>query len=155
MSTFNTFHEVSDDEVRAIIRSSSITTCQTDPLPSTVLKESLNELLPVMTTIINHSLTSGLFPSCLRHAFIKPLLKSAKLDVDDLASFRPVSNLPYLGKLIERAAVNQIKEYLHDGNLYPTMQSAYRQNHSTETATLHIQTNLLCALDCRGEALLV
>ena len=90
-STFSTFREVSEDEVRVIIRSSPITTCQTDPLPSTIFRESLNELLPVITMIINRSLTGGLFPSCLKHALIKPLLKSVKLNVDDFASYRPIS----------------------------------------------------------------
>ena len=51
--------------------------------------------------------------------------------------------------------MNQLNEYLQDEDLYSAMQSAYRQNHSTETATLHIQNNLLCTLDRKREAMLV
>lgn len=78
-----------------------------------------------------------------------------KLDVEDLANYRPISNLPYLGKLIERTVVNQLQQHLHNNNLYPTMQSAYRRHHSTETALMYVQNHLLHALDNRKEALLV
>ena len=47
-----------------------------------------------------------------------------------------MSNLSFLSKLIERAAFNQIPGRLVSNNLYPVAQSAYRRNHSTETALL-------------------
>ena len=67
----------------------------------------------------------------------------------------PISNLPFLGKVIERVAISQLQSYLSDNNLHSRMQSAYRQNHSTETAILRVQNDILSALGQRQEAILV
>ena len=49
-----------------------------------------------------------------------------------------MSNLSFVSKLIGRAAFNQIHGHLVRNNLYPVAQSAYRRNHSTETALLKV-----------------
>jgi hypothetical protein len=93
-------------------------------------------MLPVLTEIINLSLEQGLVPSVLKRALVKPLLKESGLDPENLKNFRPVSNLSYLSKLIERVAAKRLLEHMNDHNLHETFQSAYKQFHSTETALL-------------------
>ena len=66
-----------------------------------------------------------------------------------------MSNLPYLGKLIERVVVQQLKEYRTENNLFEKCQSAYREFHSTETALLKITNDLLLAMDTKQCGLLV
>jgi len=66
-----------------------------------------------------------------------------------LKNFRPVSNLPYLGKLIEKVAVNQMESHLTENDLHEPLQSAYRANHSTETALLKVSNDILLELDKR------
>ena len=62
-------------------------------------------------------------------------------------NFRPVSNLAYLGKLIERAACNQIVEYTSVTGKNEDFQAAYRIRNSTETAILKVQTDIWETID--------
>ena len=88
----------------------------------------------------------GKFPDNLKEAILWPLLK--KLGLDHLPQdYRPVLNLPYLGKLIESCVSDQLVHHTKStGNVEP-FQSAYRANHSTETALLKVKANLLDAMD--------
>ena len=67
----------------------------------------------------------------------------------DLAftNFRPISNLQFVSKLVERAAADQLQCHLVKNNLFPTFQSAYCPNHSTETALLKIKNDILMNVD--------
>jgi len=58
------------------------------------------------------------------------------LDVDDVRSYRLISNLPVLSKLLERLVSRQLLDYITPEGLMPALQSAYRRFHSTETAVL-------------------
>jgi len=82
------------------------------------------------------------------------LAKKPTLPCGDLASYRPISNLPFLFKLLERVVSVQFTEYLSSTGLLPVHQSAYRKFHSTETALLKVVTDLIEAIDAGDHALL-
>ena len=90
-----------------------------------------------------------------KHARIIPLLRKSNLDANILSNYRPISNLPFIGKIIERIAIQQLQTYLSENNLHARMQSAYRSFHSVETALLKVQNDILRALDKHQEALLL
>ena len=73
--------------------------------------------------------------------------QKADMDLADVKSYRPISNLSVISKLLERLIAKQLVSYLKDNNLLPDLQSAYKPHHSTETAVLKVMTDILLALD--------
>ena len=102
-----------------------------------------------ITKIINLSLKSAQVPSCYKVASVIPLLKKIFLDPEVLKNLRPVSTLPFVSKTLEKVAGKQLQSHKQKDKLNEKMQSAYREGHSTETALLRIQNDLLQAMDKR------
>ena len=96
---------------------------------------------------INNSLESGVFSYQCKHAIIRPLLKKQGLDADDLQNYRPVSNLQFISKVLEKVVDQQIDEHLNTHSLNDPLQSAYRKNHSTETATIKLCNDIISGMD--------
>lgn len=152
---FTSFSVVTEEDVRKIISTSVIKTCPLDPIPSSLLKDCLDPLLPTITRAVNTSLSLGEMPQELKVARVVPLLKKSGLDTEELKHYRPISNLKFLFKTVEKVASSQLNAYLDKNKLHAPMQSAYRKHHSTETAMLRIQNDLLCAVDHHKEAVLI
>lgn len=104
--------------------------------------------------MFNNSFVIGRFPSKWKHAIVKPLLKKAGAEESSPANFRPVSNLTFISKVLERIANHQLIGYLSASHLLPRLQSAYRRGHSTETALLKVFSDLVNAIDSGQLALL-
>ena len=75
------------------------------------------------------------------------LLKKPSLDPDSLQNYRPVSNLPFLFKVLERVVFSRLSEYFHDNNLFDPFQSAYRSHHSVETLLVNASNRILQEMD--------
>ena len=153
--SFEQFNVVSEADIRKIISSSPTKSCALDPIPTWLLKQCQDQLAPVLTTIVNASLSCAEFPTELKKALLTPLIKKIILDCEIFKNYRPVSNLSFNSKLVERVVCVQLVEHLKTNNLYEIFQSAYRQLHSTETALLRVQNDLPQAVDNEGGAILV
>ena len=88
-----------------------------------------------------------MLPDAEKHAIVTPILKKADLDPDNIKSYRPISYLSFVSKLIERLVSHRLTSNLSQHNLLPTLQSANRQNHSTETAILKVVADALDTAD--------
>ena len=69
------------------------------------------------------------------------------LDHNDLNNYRPVSNLCFIDKILERLVLSQVSSYLNSHNLYNNCQSAYRPGNSTETALLKVANDLFLSIN--------
>ena len=141
------FKTVTTDEVYRKIGKLAGKSCVLDPLPALSQKKRLNELLPVLTQIMNLSLTSACVPSDTKIAVLKLLLKKPSLDCELFPNFRPVSDLKFISKVIEKEVARQLTEYLERTNQAVVFQSAYKKHHSTEIALFRVQNDILCAID--------
>ena len=150
---FIEFSLLSEEGIRSLVRDMSQKQCDLDPLPTMLVTKLLPELAPIIKGVVNKSLSSGEFPTALKTALIRPSFKQD--DKNDLKNYRPVSNLPFLSKIVEKAVAMQLTEYLETNKLLPSIQSAYRKGHSVETATAKILDDLLVITDKKSKAVLL
>ena len=148
---FNTY---SVEDIRKLVSRSSKKSGQLDPMPTNLVVGMSDMLLPIITNVVNSSLSLAHFPSDWKTALVDPRLKKTKQGTS-LSNLRPVSNLQYLSKLVERAVYDQTTDHVTQSGLYLILQSAYRLGHSTETALLKIQNDILAAMDNQRVTLLV
>ena len=150
-SKLHSYKPATTSEITSIIKKS----CPLDPIPTRLLNDVLSVLSPIITQIVNASLQSGIFPSELKSAIVRPLLKKQSLDCEILKNYRPVSNLSFLSKVIEKVVASRLVDHMTENNLMDPMQSAYRKGHSTETALLRLHNDVVSAVDRRCGVCLV
>ena len=149
------FTVVTEGQLSSLVCSSKIKSCALDPVPAHVLKECLSVLLPALTKIVNLSIKSALVPDCFKLALLNPLLKKPRLDFEIYANFRPISNLIFISKLTEKVVASQLVDYIMRNDLDEIFQSAYKQFHSTETALVRVNNDILVALDNHQSVILL
>ena len=80
---FDIFSTVSEIDILEIVKSMPTKSCSLDPIPTSLLKQYLPELIPVITHIVNRSLCEGKVPDVSKHAIVCPLLKKSGLDPNE------------------------------------------------------------------------
>ena len=113
-----------------------------DPAPTTILMKNIDVLYPIILKTVNSIISQSEFPKALKHAVITPILKNPKLDPEKYNNFRPVSSLPFLSKVGEKAIYDQLTVHLESNCLYSKFQSAYRKHHSCESALTKLVNDL-------------
>ncbi len=106
----------------------------------------LPEVIDPLLAIINSSLSLGYVPKTFKLGVIKPLIKKTQLDPKDLVNYRPISNLPFLTKILEKVASSQLYSFIEKNYICEDFQSGFRPSHNTFTfshfADAFIQSDL-------------
>ena len=97
----------------------------------------------ISTSIINGFLAQGTCPNFFKQAHVTPILKKSSLDKEVFKNYKPVSNLNFISKILERVVAAQLQTHLDEASLMTAFQSAYRKHHSTESALLNIHNDIL------------
>ena len=105
-------------EMRHVILKAPSISCEVDPLPSWLLKECVDELSPIVTSIVNASLNHAIVLLSLKTDLIRPLLKKPGLDKEALKNYPPVSNLSFISKVLEKVVAKRLDNQMLDNNLY-------------------------------------
>ena len=126
-----------------------------DTITGPLLKCNVNTLAPVLTRVVNSSIATSSVPCVMKHAVVTPLLKKTGLDPEKMTNYRPISNLSFVSKLLEKHVATQVRQHLEENGLFDVFQSAYRPAHSCETALVRIQDDILQSLDNRKSTILV
>jgi len=147
------FRPLTTDDVVAAVRLLPDTQCTSDPLPTRLLKNNVDVFTPFLAELYNRYLPTGMVPAAFKAAYVTPLLKKADVDPADMKSYRPISSLSVLSKLLERLVARQLLEYLNAERLLPDLQSAYRAYHSTDCG-IKVLADILRVLDTGNVAVL-
>ena len=145
----NKFAEVDENEVILAIEKLPNKHCSLDPIPTCFLRKISRLISPFLTNVFKNSFSVGFVPDLLKLAHISLLLKKPSLDTNDVSSYRPISNLSVLNKLLERLVLARLSNYLTENKFFLSLQSAYHRHHSTETAISKIYLDILKAAEKR------
>ena len=145
---------MTENKVSVVIASLKSKSCELDTIPTTILKKMLLDVIPLITKIVNISLTDGCFCRDWKTAVVRPLLKHLGLHLI-LSNYRPVSNLTFVSKIIECCMLLQLSQHCNNYDLQPGYQSANREHYSCETAVLKVSKDILWAMENQAVTSLV
>jgi hypothetical protein len=149
------FTPVTPAEVYTLITSMTFKLSPIDSFPSSIIKPCANSFSIIISNIANLSFSTGRFPLCYKTARITPILKKPNLNPDDPSSYRPISNLNTISKMLERLALARLSPLIVSSPNFNHLQSAYRKFHSTETCLLKTLSDVYSSIDGGASALIV
>ena len=120
------FRPITLDETKKLILSAAPKSCKLDPISTKLLRNHIYVLAPTIQKIINILITNGTISTNMKEALFGPLLKKLNMDLHQFKKFRPVSNLSFVSKLVERAVCDQILEHVMKTGKLEDLQSVYR-----------------------------
>ena len=153
-AVLSSWDPIQPDALRKLILDSSSKSCELDLLPPFLVKEFIDELTPFLLLLCNSSLTQGCVPALHKRAVVFPSIKRQGLDPSSPANYRPISNLSFLSKLLEKCVSVQLVHYLDLHSLLPPLQSGFRKFHSTESLMVSLLAEVFRAVDCGHVTLL-
>ena len=145
---FLDFTPVTLPEIKTILSQMNITTCPLDPFPTSILIDS-DVWLDWLVYIVNMSLSTGIFP------IVTPLLKKPTLDCTSFKNLRPVSNIAFMSKVIEKVIAFQLHSHMTRHNMFEESQLAHKAHHSTETTLVKEFNDIMLNVDSGSGSFLI
>ena len=131
-ATLSDFTPTTNDEVQQLLSKMNKTTCKLDPFCTSIIMQHSPYFI---LHIINLCLSSSNFPTRFKSAVVKPLIKKPTLDCEAFKNDRPISNLPFLSKLIEKVIAERLVSHMQDNGM-------------VENFSLHIKLIIVQRLHC-------
>ena len=141
------FTPTTTSEVRSILLKSTNASCDIDPFPTRLLKHYIDDIIVPITAIINLSMREGVVPPAFKQAIVTSLIKKKTHCRNEFKNYRPISNLSFLSKMLEKLVAKRLNAHIEEQLLSNHVQSAYKRFHSTETALLKIHNYIICNMD--------
>ena len=155
LTTLDVFEPTTLEELEQIALEMEIKTSHDDPLPAPLLKSSLSTLLPYIEQLVNLSLSTGNIDGLLKESVINPILKKVYLDKNNKKNYRPIVNLQFLSKMIEKVVLKRLTHHMSINNLHCPNQFGYKKHHSTESMLLQIVNDVLVGFEQKSGTILV
>ena len=113
------------------------------------LMTDISDIIAIpLTSLINQSLQSGIFPDKLNIAKVVPIFKAGKDNIESYVhNYRPISLLSCFSKIFERVIYNQLYNHLQIKKLLYESQYGFRKSHSTELAALELIYSIYKKID--------
>lgn len=149
------FKLVTEPDLLKILNVLSNKSSLLDPLPTWLLKKHVSFFLPILKHIVNASFCAQTVPDAIKQSIVFPALKKNTLDNEILNNYRPVSNIPFLSKVMEKIVDEQITRHLTENNFDEIFQSGFKKAHSCETALLKILNDVYLAKERKKFTVLI
>ena len=146
---FSEFETVTIESVLGVLSKLNSKSSILDFIPTFLLKECAPLFAAPICLLSNMSFRDGIFPAEYKLGCITPILKKKGLDPSDHNSYRPITSLNTFSKLLEKIALLQLQPVIIGSPRFPSMQSAYRCAHSTETALLRVTSDIRSAMSIK------
>ncbi len=143
-SSWPSFDPVTDEEIHRIIAKSLIKCCNLDPMPKWMVKGATAEIVVSIEDIVNDSMSTGRVPKSVRNG---PHVLCSR-------SFWPVSDLPFLSRVLVKTVACRLIRYKNTHSLHDLLQPAYNAGYSTETAFTKVQNDPLMSMNKQWVAIL-
>ncbi|KAF7249630.1 putative RNA-directed DNA polymerase from transposon BS [Varanus komodoensis] len=148
------FQLLRPDDVDKVLGRVRPTTCLLDPCPSWLINNAKHGIGTWILEVVNASLREGRVPAPLKEVVVRPVLKKVSLDPEMATNYRPVANILFLGKVLERVVAGQLQAPLDETDYLDSFQSGFRPRYGTESAFVALYDDL-CRERDRGSASLL
>lgn len=150
------FVEITDSEIIRALRSLKMKkSCGFDNIPSVVYKECSNTLLPLLKKLFNESLLQSHFPEIWKTAVVIFLKKPDKPDASDAKSYRPISLLPVISKILEKIVNSRLKWHSEKNKIIDPRQFGFQASTSSEHAAFNLANKIFSTFKKRKEMIAV
>ena len=94
-------------------------------IPTFVMKYAIEEISPTICELFNLSISTGIFPGCLKLARVFPVYKSGERS--SVSNYRPISILSPLSKIFEKLVYSRLSSYLEKFDILTDNQFGFRR----------------------------
>ena len=126
------YEPVTAEEIINLINNLNNTNNNIHSLPAKILKKLSYVISPVLSSLINSSMHDSVFPSVYKVGHVTPIYKTGK--VNQMGNYRPITILPVISKVYERAVYNRLIPFLSENETIVGHQFGFRSGLSTSDA---------------------